>query len=168
MRKQHRSVLYNVMFPLWMLVWFPSWLWLALIPTNYLIDRAVLWWSLSEMNDRQAFCRHHIWKICLAGFASDFIGSLLLLGAYLSFDAAGTGLAHDVVHGLGFNPFSNLLSFFITVCAVVLAGFCIYVFDLSILRRAGLAEVQARHSALLLAVLTAPYLFLFPSGLLYR
>lgn len=168
MLKQHRSVLYNVMFPLWMLVWFPSWLWLALIPANYLIDRAVLWWSLSEMNDRQAFCRHHTWKICLAGFASDFIGSLLLLVAYLSLDAVGTGWAHDVDYGLGFNPFSNLLSLLITAIAIVLSGFCIYVFDLRVLQKAGLGEAQARRSALLLAVLTAPYLFLFPSGLLYR
>jgi hypothetical protein len=167
MRKQHRSVLYNVMFPLWMLVWFPSWLWLALIPANYLIDRAVLWWSLSEMNDRQAFCRHHTWKICLAGFASDFIGSLLLLGAYLSFDAAGTGWAHDVVHGLGFNPFGHPVALIIALAAMAVSALCIYGLDLRILKTAGLGAAQAHSSAIRLALITAPYLFLFPSALLY-
>ena len=168
MKEKNKVKFYNVLFPVWMIIWIPSLLWLLLIPANYLIDHLVVWLSNRKMPGSGTFCKKHVWKICLAGFAPDFIGSLLLLGAYLSFDAAGTGWAHDVVHGLGFNPFSNLLSFFITVCAVVLAGFCIYVFDLCILQKAGLTEVQARHSALLLAVLTAPYLFLFPSGLLYR
>ena len=84
MRTRRRPAFYNVMFPLWMLIWFPSWLWLLLIPANYLIDRLVLWWSLGSAEDRQQFCRQHTWKICLAGFASDFAGSLLLLGASLS------------------------------------------------------------------------------------
>ncbi|MBQ9006390.1 MAG: hypothetical protein IJ092_08460 [Atopobiaceae bacterium] len=168
MRKRQRKALYNVMFPLWMLIWFPSWLWFALIPANYLIDRAVLWWSLGNVDERQTFCRKHTWKICLAGFAADFVGSLLLLGAYLLFSSFNSGWAHDIVFSLGFNPFSNVVGFLVTAVAIALSGFCIYVLDLRIIQKAGLADTQARRSAILLAILTAPHLFLFPSGLLYQ
>ena len=168
MRTRRRPALYNVMFPLWMLIWFPSWLWLLLIPANYLIDRLVLWWSLGSAEDRQQFCRQHTWKICLAGFASDFAGSLLLLGAYLSLSSYDGGWVQDIVWGLGFNPFSSVVGFLVTAAAIALSGACIYALDLRIIRKTGLSEDQSRHSALMLAVLTAPYLFLIPSQLLYQ
>ena len=168
MRNRRHSALYNVMFPLWMLIWFPSWLWLLLIPANYLIDRLVLWWSLGSAEDRQQFCRQHTWKICLAGFASDFAGSLLLLGAYLSLSSYDGGWVQDIVWGLGFNPFSSVVGFLVTAAAIALSGACIYALDLRIIRKTGLSEDQSRHSALMLAVCTAPYLFLIPSQLLYQ
>ena len=71
-------------------------------------------------------------------------------------------------HGLGLNPFENAVSFLIVVCSILLAAYCIYRFDLHILKRAGLSEEQGRKSALWLAVTTAPYLFLLPSELLFR
>lgn len=168
MRTRRRPAFYNVMFPLWMLIWFPSWLWLLLIPANYLIDRIVLWWSLGSAEDRQQFCRQHTWKICLAGFASDFAGSLLLLGAYLLLSSSDSDWAHDIIWGLGFNPFSSVVGLLVTVAAIALSGMCIYALDLRIIRKTGLSEDQSRHSALMLAVLTAPYLFLIPSQLLYQ
>lgn len=168
MRTRRRPAFYNVMFPLWMLIWFPSWLWLLLIPANYLIDRLVLWWSLGSAEDRQRFCRQHTWKTCLAGFASDFAGSLLLLGAYLLLSSYDGGWAQDIVWGLGFNPFSSVVGLLVTVAAIALSGMCIYALDLRIIRKTGLSEEQSRHSALMLAVLTAPYLFLVPSQLLYN
>jgi len=168
MRTRRRPAFYNVMFPLWMLIWFPSWLWLLLIPANYLIDRLVLWWSLGSAEDRQRFCRQHTWKICLAGFASDFAGSLLLLGAYLLLSSSDSDWAHDIIWGLGFNPFSSIVGLLVTVAAIALSGMCIYALDLRIIRKTGLSEDQSRHSALMLAVLTAPYLFLIPSQLLYQ
>ena len=168
MRTRRRPAFYNVMFPLWMLIWFPSWLWLLLIPANYLIDRIVLWWSLGSAENRQQFCRQHTWKICLAGFASDFAGSLLLLGAYLLLSSFDGGWAQDIVRGLGFSPFSNIVSFLVTAAAIALAGACIYALDLRIIRKAGMNEAQSRHSAFMLAVCTAPYLFLIPSQLLYQ
>ena len=168
MRTRRRPAFYNVMFPLWMLIWFPSWLWLLLIPANYLIDRLVLWWSLGSAEDRQRFCRQHTWRICLVGFASDFAGSLLLLGAYLLLSSSDSDWTHDIIWGLGFNPFSSIVGLLVTVAAIALSGMCIYALDLRIIRKTGLSEDQSRHSALMLAVLTAPYLFLIPSQLLYQ
>ena len=80
-RSDNNTRLYNLLLPLWLLIFIPSWLWLLLIPANYLIDRVVLKWSLGDMEERGLFCRKHTWKICLAGFVSDFIGALILLAA---------------------------------------------------------------------------------------
>lgn len=154
--------LYNVMFPVWMLVWFPSWLWLLLIPVNYLIDRLVLRWSLSGMEERGLFCRSHCWKICLAGFLADFVGSLLLFALYMLFSSSEFGRA------LAFNAFSDLPAFLATVFAILLSGTLIFLLDRRILTKAGLDAAAAKRAALRLAAITAPYLFLIPVGLLYR
>ncbi len=153
---------YNIMLPVWMLVWFPSWLWLLLIPGNYLIDRLVLRWSLKGREERDAFCRKHTWKICLAGFLSDLAGALLLFAVY----AADPG--RELTYALAYAPFSHWGAFLITVLAVALAGLLIFLIDRRILTRSGLEAEQAKRSALYMAIVTAPYLFLFPSGLLYR
>ena len=78
MDRDNEKVLYNVLFPIWLLVFFPSYLWLILIPANYMIDRIVLRWSLGDMPDKGMFCRKNTWKICLAGFLGDFVGAIAL------------------------------------------------------------------------------------------
>ena len=70
--------------------------------------------------------------------------------------------------GLMFNPFSNALSLIIVIAAIALSAVCIYKLDKSILIKAGLDIDQAKKSAIRLAVITAPYLYLIPSEILYR
>ena len=162
MMKKNGIRLYNVMFPVWLLIWFPSWLWLLLIPGNYLIDRLVLRWSLSGSEERDRFCRRHCWKICLAGFFADFVGSLLLFALYCLSPTGRFGNA------LAFNAFASLPAFLATVLAILLSGVLIYLLDGWILTKVGLEKERAKNAALRLALITAPYLFLFPSALLYR
>lgn len=162
-----KPAIYNVLFPIWMLVWFPSPLWLFLIPGNYLIDRIVLWWSLEETMDRKAFCRRHSWKICLAGFAADFMVSVLLLAIVMGLDHIPGDLGYDLGMALTLNPFTHFGALLITVGTIALAGLIIFLLDRLILRRAGLDEKQAVRSAFYLAVITAPYFFLFPMSLIY-
>ena len=154
--------LYNVLFPVWMLIWFPTWLWLLLIPGNYLIDRLVLRWSLAGREDRDLFCRRHTWKICLAGFLSDFVGAALLFAV-----SAGDGYS-EMSDAVAYNPFGHWGAFFVVLGAVILSGLLIFLLDRLLLKKAGLDPAQARKSAMPLAMITAPYLFFFPSGLLYR
>ena len=161
--EQRRGVrLYNVMFPVWMLIWWPSWLWLALIPLNYGIDALVLRLSLPADRDAKAFGRKHAWKICLAGFASDFLGSALLFAVYAFLP--GDPLSYN----LAYAPFGSAAALAVTLVALLLSAGAIFLLDSRILRRAGLEPDEARRAARNLAVFTAPYLFLFPSGLLYR
>ena len=168
MRNKQSVTLYNVLFPVWLLVWIPSFLWLLLIPLNFTIDYLVLYKSLPASTERKAFCNKHTWKICAAGFAADFAGSLFLFALFMVTDACGVSFAQAVNQGLAFNPFGNGLAFVLVVIAILLSAYLIYRFDLYLLKRAGLPEGQSKTSALWLAVVTAPYLFLLPSEILYR
>lgn len=167
--KNHDIKTYNILLPLWMLIFLPSWLWLVLIPANYLIDRFVLRWSLGDMPGKGLFCRKHTWKICLAGFLSDLAGAVIMFAVFMGASAAGDNSFIDkIAYGVGFNPFDSAAGFITVTVSIALAGAVIYLLDRSILKRAGLDTEQAKKSALRLAVITAPYLYYFPSELLYR
>ena len=157
-----RVRVYNIMFPVWMLIWWPSWLWLVLIPLNYGIDALVLYLSLPAGSDRKRILRKQSWKICLAGFVSDFLGSALLFAVYAF--TPGNPLSYN----LAYAPFGSAAALAVTVAALLLSAGAIFLLDRRILRRAGLDPGTARRAARNMAVFTAPYLFLFPSGLLYR
>ena len=161
--------LYNIILPVWLLVWFPSWLWLLVIPVNWLIDWLVTRYALKCLGDAEYSPRsiRLSWKICIAGYVSDFAGSLLLLGAYLLFSALD-GDFRLVEQGLGWNPFTNFFSVLIILLAIVLSGFCIFFLDRRILSKENLTSAQVKRTALALAVITAPYLYLLPASLFYR
>ncbi len=167
MKKQYR--MYNIILPVWLLVWFPSWLWLLVIPANWLIDWLVTRYALKRLGDAEYSPRSLklSWKICIAGFVSDFAGSLLLVGALYLFSALD-GDFRLVEQGLGWNPFSNVFSVLIVLIAITLSGFCIYFLDRRILSKEELASEQVKKTALALAVITAPYLYLLPASLFYR
>ncbi len=156
MKKEIR--LYNMIFPLWLLIWIPSYLWFFLIPVNYLIDSLVLCLSLKDHEDRKRFCLKHSWKICIAGFLADLIGSASLLIAVLNMDQT-----KDLVDFVTYNPLANVLSFLIVIIAVLISAICIYLSDRWILLRTGLDIRQAKKSAFCMALFTAPYLFLIPT-----
>ena len=166
--KNDKSVkLYNILLPLWLIIFLPSYLWLALIPLNYIIDRAVLRWSLGGMPDKGLFCRKHTWKICLAGFLSDLAGSLILLGVSIPVSEISEKF-YDIGHAIMFDPFSNLIGLLMVIASIAVSAACIYFLDKRILGKAGLEPEQVRRSAIRLALITAPYLYLFPSRLLYE
>lgn len=164
--------LYNILLPIWILIFCPTWLWLILIPANYLIDRLVLRWSLGAMPDKGAFCRKHTWKICLAGFFSDLCGAIILFSVFavstvLGEDSPLTSLLDKIEQGLAADPFNSVAAFLTVAFSVAAAGALIFLIDRKILTKAGLDANQARKSALRLAVITAPYLYFIPSKLLY-
>ena len=155
------NIVYNILMPIWLLIFF----------ANYLIDRLVLGWSLGGMPEKGLFCRNNNWKICLAGFVSDFAGAILLF----ALNQLMFGMNDDVnsfiskaADGLMLNPFSNVLSLIIVIAAIALSAVCIYKLDKSILIKAGLDIDQAKKSAIRLAIITAPYVYLIPSEWFYN
>ena len=157
--------LYNILFPLWLIVWFPTWLWLILIPLNYLIDHFVLLGSLKGMENRKYFARDYAWKVCIVGFLCDFVGSGILLGIMLLFDRSD--IRPETTAALNMNPFRDIPALLITVFAVAVSGILIFLIDRKILVKCGTDREQAKRSAIWLGILTAPYLFLVPSQIIY-
>lgn len=168
--KTNDKRLYNVLFPIWLLVFFPSYLWLILIPANYLIDRIVLKWSLGDTQDKGVFCRQNTWKICLAGFLGDFVGAIALffVSQLLSgFGGDGTSFLEKVGDGIMFDPFTNILSVLIVIGAIALSAVCIYKLDKKLLGKTELNQEQIKRAAIRLAIFTAPYVYLIPTRLFY-
>ena len=166
MKENRVTKLYNVLFPSWMLMWYPR-LFVILIPANYLMDTFVLSFSLMDESLRKPFRRKHTWKICLAGFLSDFAGALILLIISIPLADLNEKL-YDIGHAIMLDPFSNPAGLLIVVASIAVSAVCIYSLDKWILGRAGLDPEQVKRSALRLALITAPYLYLFPSRLLYK
>ena len=99
----HRKTirLYNILFPIWMLIWIPSWLWLILIPANLLIDGLVLYYSQKKLQiDDPQLIRKHLWKVCPAGFLADLAGAVLLV--VIAYNAGS-----ELSSALTWNPFTN-------------------------------------------------------------
>lgn len=160
--------LYNVLFPIFILVSVPSPLWLILIPLNYLWDNFILSRSLKDLPDLELFCSRNSWKICLTGFLSDIAGGAFLFLVMIFADKLSPDFSDRIGYGLSMDPFYNAESFLTTLAAVALSALLIYVTDRAILKRAGLDSSSASRAARNLALLTAPWLFFIPSKWIYR
>lgn len=155
--------LYNVLFPLWMLIIFPS-VWLVVVPANFIIDSAVL------LIAAHFFCRgmeKEIWKksivkVFLFGFLSDFVGSAFLLGGTMIGGYSGIAFIEDLFIDTQNGP-GSIGGFFILLFAVALAGICIYFFDYKIaFKKLEIEDAEKKKLALALAIATAPYTFFIP------
>ncbi len=168
MKKTYK--LHNILFPIWMLIFFPTYLWLFLIPANYLIDYLVTRLSMKHIGVEkyQKKALYHSWKICIIGFLSDFIGAAFLLGVEMWMDMSGNRDLYELINGINYNPFVNACSFLLIVTGILIAGLCIYFLNRWILGKdEELTKEQVKQVALYLAVFTAPYLFLIPSMWIY-
>ena len=172
MKKSNSIRLYNVLFPVWLLLLLPP-MWLAVIPGNFLIDSAVLLIALRclHIENRKGIYQKSILKIFFFGFLSDLCGSLLLfLSLLLDSDTPfGQWWYENMTNAVAMNPFENIFSFLYVCLALLLSGGCIYLLNRRFsFRRTELPPPVQHRLALLLALFTSPYLFLFPSGILYR
>jgi len=169
MKKRNEVRLYNVIFPLYFILYFPNPFWVIAIPLNYVIDSLVLRLGLKlcriyeNKEERKQFINSTAWKLCIAGFTADFLGVLFLM--YFPQLFLPEQLAREIASAQFTSPFvsSNVLAVFLA--AVVFSGICIYLIDRWILKKQGLDAKTAGKIALLLAVLTAPYLMLCPTEL---
>ena len=161
MKREHR--LYNVIFPIWMLVLFPQ-VWLIVIPGNLLVDCLVLLLTLLALKhrDKGGVVKQLWWKFWLLGFAADAIGVAWMLLGWLLAVPFGSWWESSVGH-IMHNAFAHPAAFLWTLAGVALAGVCISFFDKKAMGRCDLLTPGERHIiALTMAVVTAPWLFFIP------
>ena len=127
MKREHR--LYNVIFPIWMLVLFPQ-VWLIVIPGNLLVDCLVLFLTLLALRhrDKGGVVKQLWWKFWLLGFAADAIGVAWMLLGWLLAVPFGSWWESSVGH-IMHNAFVHPAAFLWTLAGVAIAGVCIYFFD---------------------------------------
>ena len=169
MNKRDTNIkIYNLLFPIWMIIFLPTRLWLLVIPANYIIDMIVLYLSLKDHPERRIVCRNNTIKVWLAGFASDLIGAAFLFGCMMLGGALGDSTIGNTLEAVSSNPFFNAGTFLVTAIAIAISGAAIFFIDKKILTSFGLDPAQAKKSARWMAIITAPYLYLIPTDLFYQ
>ena len=166
--KRNRSIrLYNVLFPIWFLMYlYPSWLPLAVLAFNFAFDSLVLvlaarWQKIPET---RRLWKQTILRVWLLGFAADILGALLNFAVYLGVAVLGSlgGAWEQALYGF-WDPLTFPGATVFAIPGAVLAGVLIYRFDRRFaFRRTGLPPQTVRRLCLVLAVATAPYTMLIP------
>ena len=170
--KKKQVLLYNVLFPIWVLVLFPQ-TWVVVLPANLLIDLAVLWLSLrcQKVPGRGAVIQKSVLKVWVTGFVGDFVGTLPMLLVMVLGSVQGSAsewyqshIAYPVME----NPFQSGWALAWVACCIFLAAWVIYQLNLHwSFAKTDLTPAQKKAAALTLAIVTAPYLFLLPTSWLY-
>ena len=169
-----KNRLYNLIFPIWMLIFIPM-TWLIVLPANFLIDSLILLLSLFLFvkSNYWMIYKQTILKIWGFGFLSDFIGALILFSIYLSdFFIQNSVISnwwyYNVFYPVSYDTLSSIVSIIWCSIAVLVSGICIYEFNYRVsFKQLSLEPKTKKKMALLLAICTAPYLFLVPTALFF-
>ena len=159
-------ILYNVMFPMWLLFIFPM-TWLLVIPANFIIDSLVLFLGMYilHIKEKLELYKKTIFWIFLFGFVADILGGIILL---ITQFVESDGFFYEYLTApVAQNPFDNVYALLYTCGAVLTSAVLIYVFNRFISFRKVYSKKIKRILSLLLAIITAPYLFLVPTSSLY-
>ena len=142
--------LYNVLFPVWMLLMFPV-TWLIVLPGNFVIDSLVLFLGMYflKISDKKDLYKKSIVKIFAIGIFSDIIGSAYML---LMVILELCTMADE---------------WYVTVPGVVISAVLIFALNYFITFK-NLDKKKRVILSLLFAIITAPYTFLVPSRWLYN
>lgn len=163
--------LYNIIFPIWLLIFFPPIIFITLAG-NFVIDSLVILACVSifklaiNSEERKSFYKNSIIKVWLFGFLADIIGAAILfilgiLGEYF-------GLSYELVSAIDFDPFSNPLAVMVIVFAMLVSVLFIFLFNYKITFRELIKDNSVRFKvALTIAIVTMPWTFLLPTKWFY-
>lgn len=123
--------LYNVIFPVWLLVVFPV-SWLIVIPANFIIDSLVIFIGMKicrVQNIKESY-KKSIIKVVLFGFAGDIIGGLfMVLSQFIPeawFMKDARWVIDNFTNPVMYNPFESVLALAWVVAAMAISSVIIY------------------------------------------
>lgn len=161
---KNKVKLYNVFFPIWMLILFPS-AWLAIMPANYIWDTIILIIAMYivKVKDKNEIYKAAIIRVWIFGFLADLIGATIItLPQFL-------GLEIEALEKMNWNPYENILSFVILLIGVLISALMIYLFNKRFsFSRTKLDSQSKKRLAKILAIATLPYFFFVPTKYLYN
>ncbi len=164
--------LYNVIFPIWFLLFFPPVIFITLAG-NFIIDSMVIlicfyMFKITNIHiDLKTFYRKSILKVWMFGFLADFIGAAILF--VVGFLGDSFGVPNKLISGINFDPFSSPIGVCIIGFAMVVSGIFIFLFNYKITFKQEIEEKRLRFKvALAIAVITIPWTFLLPTKWFYH
>lgn len=165
-----KVTLYNVMFPLWLLMLFPQ-TWILVLPINFLVDSLVILIAgkIRKLNNVMECYKKSILKTFLFGFAADALGALVLLIPEILPNKWFENVAlNNIRNALIVNPFTNIFAFMYASFAIIVSMFFIYNFNLKfVFEKLDMSDKDKKFMSLALTFITAPYTFLIPTAWLY-
>lgn len=149
--KKNDTKLYNVIFPLWVILMIPQ-AWLIVLPGNFIIDSIVLIISMIalKISGKMRFYIRHIFIVFGFGLLADIIGSAFMF--------IMTYLFHMSVSGD---------ELYMTIPALLISAGAIYLLNYHVTFRKQEKFLKFRL-ALIFAIATAPYTFLVPTSWMYN
>lgn len=163
----------NVIFPIWMMWLFPPIALLALVG-NFVIDSIVILVAFAIFKVVKStglsigqLYKKSILKVWFFGFLADIVGAIMLFVVMLILEV-GINRADDIINGICYNPFTNIIGFFIVAAAVALAVVLIWIFNYYIVFDKLIEDSKIRLKvALTIAIVTMPWTYLIPTQWLY-
>ena len=119
--QKYETKLYNVIFPIWLLIILPV-TWIVVLPVNFIIDLLVVTLTLKFMKIQniKSTIKAVILKVWIFGFISDILGSIFMfLSQIIEFPN------HDwwyeyIINSVAYDPFSSIYAvLWITVCIFI-------------------------------------------------
>lgn len=173
------TVLYNLIFPIWVFVFMPN-----LIPVifaiNFMIDGAIIWYYLkrhNKFNNIRIYCFRsmgseqdlkqelnkrtilsYTFQAALFGYAADFFGGIVMLELLEVFPFNKLDYYHI---------WSNFTSVLLHILVIFIVGFMIYLFHRYRGRRLNLSPAEAKGLGIVMGIFTAPWVILIPTYLFY-
>jgi hypothetical protein len=163
--------LYNVIFPIWLLLFFPPVI-LVTIVGNFIIDSLVIClcyfaFKLSDNLALKTFYTGSIYKVWVFGFMSDLIGAAILFTTGILGDSLG--IPYEIYSAINFDPFSNPVALAIIVFAMAVSALLIFLLNYKVTFKKLIADRHMRLKlALAIAIVTMPWTFLLPTKWFYR
>lgn len=161
--------LYNVFFPVWFLILWPP-MWLIVLLVNFGIDTLVLYIANRVMklgSFREVF-KKAILKIWLFGFLADIIGGVILFSVTTIETERFAPAAGKVSHAISWQPFLHPLAVLVVVICLLVSALLIYLLNRHFsFRGLDITKRQRHWLSLVLAIVTAPWVFLIPTSLFY-
>jgi hypothetical protein len=148
--------LYNVIFPLWFIIFIPPYIFIPLLG-NLMIDGLVIYLTLRA--SKSILTKGQLGKIVLYawsfGFFADLLGAglLFLFSMYLQIDS--------------YRIWTDPLTVFFYLFSVGVTGLIIFGFNNWLLKKNNISDQVSRRVGLAMGIITAPWLFLVPAVLFY-
>lgn len=162
---------YNVIFPIWFLLFFPPVIFLTLLG-NFIIDSLVVLgcFYLFKLSNQQmnvkAFYKKGIFKVWIYGFLADFAGAAILF--FIEMLEGSLGISYEVISAISYDPFRHPLAVVIIVFSMIVSALLIFFLNYKLTFKTLIEDKALRFKvSLTLAIITIPWTFLLPTKWFY-
>lgn len=175
--RSNQTVLYNLIFPLWVLYFIPRLIPLILVK-NFVINTVIVWLYLrkhKKFNELKIYCFRalgsekttqlridnrvvlgYAFKAAVFGYFANSLGGVVMIWLL---DTAPFDKYIDT-----YLVWSNFISGFIYIFIALFSGLLIYLYHRRMGRSLNLDSAEAHGLGLIMGVLTAPWFFFIPTA----